>query len=540
MDIKEEYKQHLTRDYITNPLKDKELPVYEDLKYLYIDCNLTYEEVAKYFNNVKRCRVSSWVKRMNLTKPLKLKARCIERIQLEKYGVKNYSCLPEFKVRLEQTSLKKYGVSNPNKCRAVREKIEKTNLERYGTKVASKSKKVKENTRKTCQEKYGVDAFTQSQQFKDKTKQTCLERYGVEYAAQSSRVKEGIRKTSLEKYGVDHHLKAKEVIEKRKKTCLSKWGTDNISTRHIDPKVLKLINTPEELLKYINTFEIKDYSYIAETLGISYEGLEKKLVDFNLWDALPHAISHGEFELKELFPDFIRTRQAIPPYEIDLYNEELKLGIEFNGIYWHCEKFKDELYHQEKSLKASCNGIFLYHIFEHEWLDERKKKIILSQLNNLMGKNSNKIGARKCIIKEINSDTSNFFLQDNHLQGKDNGSIRLGLFYNEELVSVMTFCKPRFNKNYEWELSRFCSKLNYSVIGGASKLFQYFLKKYNPKTIISYSNFSKTKGNIYSTLGFNQVRLSKPNYVWTRNLEVLSRYQCQKHLLSEFSHLGNT
>ena len=101
MDIKEEYKQHLTRDYVANPLKDKEFPVYADLKYLYIDCNLTYEEVAKYFNNVKRSRVSSWVKRMNLTKPLKLKAKCIERIQFEKYGVKSYSSLPECRAKIK-------------------------------------------------------------------------------------------------------------------------------------------------------------------------------------------------------------------------------------------------------------------------------------------------------------------------------------------------------------------------------------------------------------------------------------------------------
>lgn len=102
----------------------------------------------------------------------------------------------------------------------------------------------------------------------------------------------------------------------------------------------------------------------------------------------------------------------------------------------------------------------------------------------------------------------------------------------------MTFVKPRFNKKYQWELSRFCSKANCNVIGGASKLFKYFIEKYNPISIISYSNIAHTKGKLYETLGFIFDSITEPNYVWCKGYDVLSRYQCQKHKLLEQGYEG--
>ena len=105
----------------------------------------------------------------------------------------------------------------------------------------------------------------------------------------------------------------------------------------------------------------------------------------------------------------------------------------------------------------------------------------------------------------------------------------------------MTFCKPRFNKKYEWELSRFCSKNNCNVIGGASKLWKYFIKKYKPQSIISYSNTAHTRGKLYETLGFNLDSISEPNYVWWKNdFKSLSRYQCQKYKLLQEGFEGNS
>lgn len=119
------------------------------------------------------------------------------------------------------------------------------------------------------------------------------------------------------------------------------------------------------------------------------------------------------------------------------------------------------------------------------------------------------------------------------MQKSSFSKINLGLFYNDELVEVMTFDESRFNKNYEYELIRLCTLKYCSVIGGASKLFKYFLDNYDPKSIISYANRRFSKGSIYKTLGFEFVENTKPNYFYFKDLKLLSRHNFQKHKLKE-------
>ena len=115
----------------------------------------------------------------------------------------------------------------------------------------------------------------------------------------------------------------------------------------------------------------------------------------------------------------------------------------------------------------------------------------------------------------------------------DNSKIKLGLEYNGILLSVMTFSKPRFNKNYEWELVRFCNLLNHNVVGGASKLLKHFIRNYNPKNLISYADLRYSNGNMYKTIGFTFKHYTPPSYVYIKGDNVLSRFSCQKHKLSK-------
>ena len=238
----------------------------------------------------------------------------------------------------------------------------------------------------------------------------------------------------------------------------------------------------------------------------------------------------------------VKSNVYLYGHQIDIYFPEKKIGIEFNGSYWHCELYKKRKYHYEKSYIYEKNNIFIYHIFGYEWDDIFLQDKIINQLNNLLSLNDTKIYARKCIIKEVNNQEKKQFLDTNHLQGNDKASIKLGLYYENELVSLMTFCKPRFNKKYEWELSRFCCKANCSVIGGASKLFKYFINGYKPKNIISYSDIAKTKGNLYSILGFKLEHIAEPNYVWWSNNKniIKTRYECQKYKLLSKGYIGNS
>jgi hypothetical protein len=175
------------------------------------------------------------------------------------------------------------------------------------------------------------------------------------------------------------------------------------------------------------------------------------------------------------------------------------------------------------------NGYKLIHIFEHEWIN--KQEIIKAKLKALFGIEQTKIYARKCIIKEISTELKNDFLNQFHIQGEDKSKIKLGLFNEDELVAVMTFGKPRFNKNYEYELIRYATK--YKVIGGAGKLLKYFEKNYKPKSIITYADRAYSQGNMYFKLGFNFLKNNVPSYNWIKNDIILSRFRCQKSKLKE-------
>ena len=163
---------------------------------------------------------------------------------------------------------------------------------------------------------------------------------------------------------------------------------------------------------------------------------------------------------------------------------------------------KSSNYHKQKSDLAKENGYFCIHKFD--W-DDSQKIIELLKTNE-------QIGARECQVKEISREEAKNFINHYHLQNYAQDSIRLGLFYENKLVSIMTFGKPRYNKNYEYELIRYCSSLN--IIGGSEKLFKYFTKNYNPTSVISYCDEAKFSGNTYLKLKFNLLRSGRPAKHW--------------------------
>ena len=159
--------------------------------------------------------------------------------------------------------------------------------------------------------------------------------------------------------------------------------------------------------------------------------------------------------------------------------------------------------------------------------------MILNKLN----KTENKIFARKCEVKEISDNNLvKYFLNNNHIQGNINSSVKIGLFYNNELISLMTFGKLRKPLNSkstdnEYEMLRFCNKLNTNIIGGASKLFKYFLKQYNPNKVISYADRGYSNGNLYKQLGFELEHITEPNYYYIIDNNRKHRFGFRKDIL---------
>jgi hypothetical protein len=249
--------------------------------------------------------------------------------------------------------------------------------------------------------------------------------------------------------------------------------------------------------------------------------------------------SKPEKELLKWLSDYITDlkasdRTVLDGKEIDIYSEQYKIGIEFNGIYWHNYDIvgKNSMIH--KTMIAKSKGVKLLHVLETEWLS--KQDIIKSLILSKFSIYTNKIYARKCEVKVIDSKTSNLFLEENHLQGRDNSKVKLGLFYNDELTSVMTFGCRKITGNNDMELIRFCNKKYTTVIGGASKLFKFFIKNYAVDKIKTYANLRLSDGELYEKMGFAFVNQSEPNYWYFKSqspskLELKHRSGFQKHRL---------
>ena len=407
-------------------------------------------------------------------------------------------------------------------------------LSEYG--IKKDRKKVYELQKKTLLKTSGVENVFQLDTIKEKSKKTCLNKFGKEHYVQTKEYKEKNLETRIKKYGDDPYCR-----EKYKKTCLNRYNVENTSTSLLNKECRKIFISKEKLEKYIKDNNITSSVDLSKSLGCCQATSYYYLQKYELNYLMKPNNSSVEKEVREYINQYYKTidnKKYLDGKEIDIYIPELNIGIEFNGDYWHNEYCKEVNYHQNKSLLAEEKNIFLYHIFEYEW--ETKREQIINQLNNLLGVNQEKIYARCCIIKEVSNEEKNVFLKINHLQGNDVSSIKLGLYYNSELVSIMTFVKPRFYKKYQYELSRFCSKAGCNVIGGASKLWCYFISTYNPTSVISYSNIAHTRGKLYEKLGFKLQNISEPNYVWCKSGKILTRYQCQKHKLLEQGYTGNS
>jgi hypothetical protein len=375
---------------------------------------------------------------------------------------------------------------------------------------------------------YGKKYFVQTDDFIKKLKNTKLNRYGNENYVNVEKAK----KTNLKKYGVDNPLKNDIIKQKIKNTNFKKYKTSNFSKTK-EFKQVHFKKVLQRLMEIDNITPLFDFDTYDGVKNKKYKfkckscnSIFERNIDNGSYPICYCSNKHYENEIIEYIKSItdeniiIHDRTILCPKELDIYIPTKKIAIEFNGNYWHSETVggKDKNYHLNKTELCNQKNIRLIHIFEDEWIS--KKEIVKNKLKHILNKNTEKIYARKCEIKEVSSNIKNIFLENHHIQGQDKSKIKLGLFYNNELISVMTFGCMRIslgNKHIdnEFELIRYASSIQ--CVGGASKLLNYFIKIYNPKKITSYADLRFSDGNLYKKLGFNLIKITSPNY-WYFNL----------------------
>ena len=246
-----------------------------------------------------------------------------------------------------------------------------TNIKKFGTKTPSESISIKEKSKKTCQEKYGGNSPMSDKNIQEKSKKTLMQNYGVDNPAKSEEIikrrvesfkenidsyKENFKKTSLERYGVDNPWKNKEIHDKCvKKTQIKKDEITNelVIQRLGDDKLISIDlekNLVTALCKQGHIYEIS----IWWRNNNLYQRYNAKTTICAVCNPINDHTSGQEIAVRNFVKDnyrgiiLVNSRDIINPYEIDIYLPELKLGIEFNGLYWHSEKFKSKNYHFNK------------------------------------------------------------------------------------------------------------------------------------------------------------------------------------------------
>ena len=400
------------------------------------------------------------------------------------------------------------------------QKVVRKNLEeKYGVVNVFQLNACKDKAKQTKKARYGDEAYTN----RAKASETCLKKYGATSFLGSDQGKEAIKKYSQENYGTDYMFQSvawqndKVFRSKAAKTReANKYSEDNFSQLYLD-----IYNDKEKLSEFIAG---KTLFQIADELDIKRDHAYYLLWKNNLLDKANlkcHFSSHYEDEIINFIgPELCikSDRTVLSGWEIDIYIPSKKLGIEFNGTYWHSALYKDKNYHLNKSKLAEEAGIRLIHIYEHEWTDPVMQDKLKLMLDVALGRVDTRIYARKCQIKQITNQEAKELNDKVHLQGHRNAQITYGLFYNNQLVQLMSFSKTKYNRNLKddnsWEIIRGCPGSNNIVIGGVSKLLAHFIKEQKPSQIFSYCDFNKFDGKSYEAAGMKFIGYTGPDMSW--------------------------
>jgi hypothetical protein len=448
-----------------------------------------------------------------------------------------YTCDKCSHVKIKSFNRKKWGVDYFSQTDEYGEKFRSTMVERYGVEYTLQSEELKDKVKKTNLKKFGYEnPFMDS----DRIKKIFNDKYGVNHPSQVDRFYKKAEAENFKKLGYKSPLSSPEIREKIVRKMIEKYG-NKVPMKSDLIRDCKISND-ENYIKYVDNsvslFKCDcnlDHYFYIDAIGY-HNRTRSNLPLCTVCYPISNSQSIKEQELYK-FISSIYDGEIVKSYrdklEIDIYLPDLKLGFEFNGLYWHSEEYKDKNYHLDKTKYFDERGIRIIHIWEDDW--DYKCDIVKSQIRNWTGNTKNRIFARKCKVVEIKSSN---FLNENHIQGIDKSSLKLGLFFDEELVSTMTFDRFEGRKKMEdggWNLSRFCNKLDTNVIGGASKLLKYFINKYNPSRIVSYADRDWSIGDLYYKLGFEKINDSLPDYKYLVDNKRIHKSNFKK---SKIEYLG--
>lgn len=383
------------------------------------------------------------------------------RQRLRKFNIES----PSQQQLREASNIRKYGVTNTGALPSVRQKANDTMTEKFGGHVWSKNGK-REERDATCERLYGDANVAKTQHSIKKAKETNNIKYGRDHINQSHIPQDVIDRLRDCEWMIDQH-----VTQKKPLTLIADELNVDMSTvmRHLH-------SHGQETKHFFRSVGESQITTMIQSLGISVETNVRNIIDG----------------------------------ELDIWIPSHNIAIEYCGLYWHSDTFKERMYHYNKFKMCQNKGIRLLTIFEDEWI--HKRQIVESKIINILGFGSERIYARQTQVRVVDIDTKREFLNANHIQGTGPGSITYGLYNKKDIVAVMTF----INKgNGIYELNRYATSA--TVIGGFSKLLCHFKRNHEWVKLISFADLRWSVGDLYIKTGWTCVDVLPPDYYWCKN-----------------------
>ena len=421
----------------------------------------------------------------------------------------------------------------------VKKKISKANSD------SSTVKKKRENTKKYYQDlarSRGYDnpeSYTHSSHFPDiveKRKETMNKNWESGHPMRDSAFTERRREAFFNKWGVYNPIEIEGMLEhvckdengewfisredtkqKIRKTHIERYGRYSATQSHISEQAIDILQTKE---KFLAELQNQPMYKMAQSLGVHYSTVCRAADSLGVdASSVWRNASQAEHEIMSMLSDYGIACKAHYKLkdgkEIDLYIPSHRLGIEYNGVYWHSAEYKNKNYHQEKTLNAKKEGIDLIHVWEDDWNNEVKQPIVINKILSKLNLLKTKIGARKTSIAEIDYKQASAFYESTHIQGKTSPSLNIGLMYNGYLVACMSM--KRKDNDGTWELTRYSTM--YNVQGGMGKCLKYFKDNYFWNRIITFAHLDYSNGNLYDTLGFGRIHITRPTMWYVKKGE---------------------
>lgn len=370
-------------------------------------------------------------------------------------------------------------------------------------------------------EKYGVETTQAIPEVREKTKKTNLKKFGSESYFASQDGKKKIKQTMVAKYGVEHNMQNEEIRNKRNATIKQKYGTDNVFKLRKFQEISIQKRIENGSIKTFNGKTIKD---LAKEQNYAYSSMAERINKLGIDIATFAQKQESSLEIKMAaildsigvkYEKQFKVANRVADFKILNTN----ILIEVDGLYWHSDagdKLDD--YHLNKRLLYESMNYRPFFFREDEIRD--KSSVVKSIVANAVGL-SKKLHARKLCVKEANFKDVKNFIRENHLMGVTNNAGHNFVLCdkNGKIYSVLQIKKICCG---EYDISRFCSLCEYSVVGGFSKLLKAFIKTYGPKSVQTFIDARYGTGSYLPQLGFKLSSCTK-SFKWTNGYDSYHR-----------------